>query len=48
MIALVTGGYGFIGNQIAELISKEFDEVRIFDNLSNIAREVRLTNVHLT
>ncbi|MGZ4907252.1 MAG: NAD-dependent epimerase/dehydratase family protein [Halobacteriota archaeon] len=47
MIALVTGGYGFIGNQIAELISKEFDEVRIFDNLSNVAREVRLPNVHL-
>src|SRR3974377_1988565 len=47
MIALVTGGYGFIGNQIAELISKEFDEVRIFDNLRNVAREVRLPNVHL-
>ncbi len=47
MIALVTGGYGFIGNQIAELISNEFDEVRIFDNLSNVAREVRLPNVHL-
>ncbi len=47
MIALVTGGYGFIGNQIAELISEEFDEVRIFDNLSNVAREVRLPNVHL-
>ncbi len=47
MIALVTGGYGFIGNQIAELISKELDEVRIFDNLSNVARRVRLSNVHL-
>jgi len=47
MIALVTGGYGFIGNQIAELISQEFDEIRIFDNLSNIARQVQLPNVHL-
>ncbi len=47
MIALVTGGFGFIGNQIAELIAKEFDEVRIFDNLSNVAHEVRLPNVHL-
>jgi len=47
MIALVTGGYGFIGNQIAELLSRGFEEVRIFDNLRNIARVVRLPNVHL-
>jgi UDP-glucose 4-epimerase len=46
MIGLVTGGYGFIGNQIVELISHEFSEVRIFDNLSNVARLVRLPNVH--
>ena len=45
MIALVTGGYGFIGNQIAELISPEYAEVRILDNLSNAARVVRLPNV---
>ena len=47
MIALVTGGYGFIGNQIAELISPEYAEVRILDNLSNAARVVRLPNVRL-
>ncbi|MFZ0011144.1 MAG: NAD-dependent epimerase/dehydratase family protein [Halobacteriota archaeon] len=47
MIALVTGGYGFIGNQIAELISTEYEEVRILDNLSNAARVVRLPNVRL-
>ena len=47
MIALVTGGYGFIGNQIAELISTEYGEVRILDNLSNAARVVRLPNVRL-
>ncbi len=47
MIALVTGGYGFIGNQIAELISTEYAEVRILDNLSNAARVVRLPNVRL-
>lgn len=47
MIALVTGGYGFIGNQIAELISPEYAEVRILDNLSNVARVVRLPNVRL-
>ena len=47
MIALVTGGYGFIGNQIAELISREYSEVRILDNLSNGARIVRLPNVRL-
>jgi UDP-glucose 4-epimerase len=47
MIALVTGGYGFIGNQIAELISTEYSEVRILDNLSNAARVVRLPNVRL-
>jgi len=47
MIALVTGGYGFIGNQIAELISTEYSEVRILDNLSNAARAVRLPNVRL-
>jgi len=47
MIALVTGGYGFIGNQIAELISTEYSEVRILDNLSNVARVVRLPNVRL-
>ncbi len=29
MIALVTGGYGFIGNQIVESISREFEEVRV-------------------
>ena len=47
MIGLVTGGYGFIGNQLAELLSNEFSEVRILDNLSNVARVVRLPNVHL-
>ncbi|MGZ4925183.1 MAG: NAD-dependent epimerase/dehydratase family protein [Halobacteriota archaeon] len=47
MIALVTGGYGFIGNQIAELISTEYAEVRILDNLSSPARVVRLPNVRL-
>jgi UDP-glucose 4-epimerase len=47
MIALVTGGYGFIGNQIAELVSPEYAEVRILDNLSNAARVVRLPNVRL-
>jgi UDP-glucose 4-epimerase len=47
MIALVTGGYGFIGNQIAELIATEYAEVRILDNLSNAARAVRLPNVRL-
>jgi UDP-glucose 4-epimerase len=47
MIALVTGGYGFIGNQITELISTQFAEVRVLDNLSNIARAVRLPNVRL-
>jgi len=47
MIALVTGGYGFIGNQIAELISPKYSEVRILDNLSNVARLVRLPNVRL-
>ncbi len=47
MIGLVTGGYGFIGNQLAELLSNEFSEVRILDNLSSIARVVRLPNVHL-
>jgi UDP-glucose 4-epimerase len=46
MIGLVTGGYGFIGNQIVELLSNEFSEVRILDNLSNVARVVRLPNVH--
>ena len=47
MIALVTGGYGFIGNQIAGLLSREYEEVRILDNLSNIARVVQLPNVRL-
>src|SRR5450759_3989229 len=47
MIGLVTGGYGFIGNQLDELLSNEFSEVRILDNLSNVARVVRLPNVHL-
>jgi UDP-glucose 4-epimerase len=47
MIALVTGGYGFIGNQIVESISREFEEVRVLDNLTNIAREVKLPNVSL-
>ena len=47
MIALVTGGYGFIGNQIVELISREFEEVRVLDNLTHIAREVKLPNVNL-
>ena len=47
MIGLVTGGYGFIGNQLAELLSNEFSEVRILDNLSNVARVVRLPNAHL-
>ncbi len=47
MIALVTGGYGFIGNQIVELASKEFEEVRIFDNLINVARKVQIPNVRL-
>jgi UDP-glucose 4-epimerase len=46
MIGLVTGGYGFIGNQLAELLSNEFSEVRILDNLSSVARVVRLPNVH--
>lgn len=46
MIGLVTGGYGFIGNQLAELLSHEFSEVRILDNLSSVARVVRLPNVH--
>jgi UDP-glucose 4-epimerase len=46
MIGLVTGGYGFIGNQITELLSNEFSEVRILDNLSNVARIVNLPNVH--
>jgi len=46
MIALVTGGYGFIGNQIVELLSNEFSEVRILDNLSSVARVVKLPNVH--
>jgi len=45
MIGLVTGGYGFIGNQIAELLSNELSEVRILDNLSSVARVVRLPNV---
>ena len=45
MIGLVTGGYGFIGNQIVELLSSEFSEIRILDNLSNVARVVRLPNV---
>jgi UDP-glucose 4-epimerase len=47
MIALVTGGYGFIGNQIAELVATQYSEVRILDNLSNAARAVRLPNVRL-
>jgi UDP-glucose 4-epimerase len=47
MIALVTGGYGFIGNQIVESISKEFEEVRVLDSLVNTAREVKLPNVSL-
>jgi len=47
MIALVTGGYGFIGNQIAQLIAAEYAEVRILDNLSNTARPIRLPNVRL-
>jgi UDP-glucose 4-epimerase len=46
MIALVTGGYGFIGNQLVELLSNEFSEVRILDNLSSVARVVKLPNVH--
>jgi UDP-glucose 4-epimerase len=46
MIALVTGGYGFIGNQLVGLLSNEFSEVRILDNLSSVARVVRLPNVH--
>jgi UDP-glucose 4-epimerase len=46
MIGLVTGGYGFIGNQLAELLSNEFSEVRILDNLSSVARVVRLPNIH--
>ena len=47
MIALVTGGYGFIGNQIVELASREFEEVRVLDNFTNIAREVKLPNIAL-
>jgi len=47
MIALVTGGYGFIGNQIVELASREFEEVRVLDNLTNIAREIKLPNINL-
>ena len=47
MIGLVTGGYGFIGNQIVELLANEFSQVRILDNLSNVARVVRLANVNL-
>jgi len=47
MIGLVTGGYGFIGNQIVELLAAEFSHVRILDNLSNVARAVRLPNVNL-
>jgi UDP-glucose 4-epimerase len=46
MIGLVTGGYGFIGNQLTELLSNEFSEVRILDNLSNLARVVRMPNAH--
>jgi nucleoside-diphosphate-sugar epimerase len=47
MIGLITGGYGFIGNQLTELLSNEYSEVRILDNLSNVARVVRLPNAHL-
>jgi UDP-glucose 4-epimerase len=47
MIALVTGGYGFIGNQIVELLATDFSQVRILDNLSNVARVVRRPNVNL-
>jgi nucleoside-diphosphate-sugar epimerase len=47
MIGLVTGGYGFIGNQLVELLSLEFSEVRILDNLSKVARVVQLPNVQL-
>ncbi|MGZ8891337.1 MAG: NAD-dependent epimerase/dehydratase family protein [Halobacteriota archaeon] len=46
MIGLVTGGYGFIGNQLVGLLSNEFSEVRVLDNLSSVARVVRLPNVH--
>jgi UDP-glucose 4-epimerase len=46
MIGLVTGGYGFIGSQLVGLLSNEFSEVRILDNLSSVARVVRLPNVH--
>jgi UDP-glucose 4-epimerase len=47
MIGLVTGGYGFIGNQIVELLATEFSQVQVLDNLSNVARAVRLPNVNL-
>jgi len=47
MIGLVTGGYGFVGNQIVELLAAEFSHVRILDNLSKVARAVRLPNVDL-
>ena len=33
-ISLVTGGYGFIGSHMVDLLIKKGHEVRIIDNLS--------------
>ena len=44
MTILITGGAGFVGNNLVRKLSQQDEEITIFDNLSN-GRDENLTDL---